>query len=46
MVRKYLPLPPRRDELRYLKFDEQEQEIYNRFFSESQAEFQRFNPEE
>lgn len=37
--KRILALPPRRDELRYLKFDEQEQEIYNRFFSESQAEF-------
>ncbi|TDL28201.1 hypothetical protein BD410DRAFT_824903 [Rickenella mellea] len=34
-----LSLPPRRDELRYLKFDEQEQSIYNEFFKESKAEF-------
>jgi SWI/SNF-related matrix-associated actin-dependent regulator of chromatin subfamily A3 len=34
-----LALPPRRDELRYLKFDEQEQEIYDQFFNESKAEF-------
>jgi SWI/SNF-related matrix-associated actin-dependent regulator of chromatin subfamily A3 len=34
-----LSLPPRRDELRYLKFDEQEQKIYDRFFNESKAEF-------
>jgi SWI/SNF-related matrix-associated actin-dependent regulator of chromatin subfamily A3 len=34
-----LSLPPRRDELRYLKFDEQEQTIYDQFFKESKAEF-------
>lgn len=34
-----LTLPPRRDELRYLKFDEQEQKIYDDFFNESRAEF-------
>ncbi|KAH9176837.1 P-loop containing nucleoside triphosphate hydrolase protein [Lactarius sanguifluus] len=34
-----LTLPPRRDELRYLKFDAQEQEVYDRFFNESKAEF-------
>ncbi|OCH94709.1 hypothetical protein OBBRIDRAFT_722057 [Obba rivulosa] len=34
-----LALPPRRDELRYLKFDEQEQAIYDQFFTESKAEF-------
>ncbi|KAA1467896.1 hypothetical protein DENSPDRAFT_833051 [Dentipellis sp. KUC8613] len=34
-----LSLPPRRDELRYLKFDEQEQGIYDQFFNESKAEF-------
>ncbi|KZP31164.1 hypothetical protein FIBSPDRAFT_724894 [Athelia psychrophila] len=34
-----LSLPPRRDELRYLKFDEQEQAIYDQFFTESKAEF-------
>jgi SNF2 family DNA or RNA helicase len=37
--KKILALPERKDELRYLKFDEEEQEIYNRFFTESQAEF-------
>lgn len=37
--KKILSLPPRRDELRTLKFDEQEQEIYNKFFTESKAEF-------
>jgi SWI/SNF-related matrix-associated actin-dependent regulator of chromatin subfamily A3 len=36
---KILSLPPRRDELRYLKFDEQEQAIYDQFFIESKAEF-------
>jgi hypothetical protein len=36
---KILSLPPRRDELRYLKFDEQEQTIYDQFFNESKAEF-------
>lgn len=34
-----LALPPRRDELRYLKFDKSEQEIYDRYFNESKAEF-------
>lgn len=34
-----LTLPPRRDELRYLKFDEREQQIYDDFFKESRAEF-------
>lgn len=34
-----LALPPRRDELRYLRFDEQEQAIYDQFFNESKAEF-------
>ncbi len=29
---KILSLPPRNDELRYLKFDEQEQRIYDKFF--------------
>ncbi|KAL1748579.1 SNF2 family N-terminal domain-containing protein [Schizophyllum fasciatum] len=37
--RRILNLPPRRDELRYLKFDEQEQTIYDEFFQESKAEF-------
>ncbi|KAH8099375.1 SNF2 family N-terminal domain-containing protein [Cristinia sonorae] len=36
---KILALPPRRDELRYLKFDAQEQAIYDQFFTESKAEF-------
>ncbi|KDQ30973.1 hypothetical protein PLEOSDRAFT_1054121 [Pleurotus ostreatus PC15] len=37
---KVLSLPPRRDELRYLRFDEQEKAIYDQFFHQSQAEFQ------
>ncbi|KAF6766578.1 SNF2 family N-terminal domain-containing protein [Ephemerocybe angulata] len=37
--KKILSLPPRRDELRYLKFDEHEQGIYDQFFTESKAEF-------
>jgi SWI/SNF-related matrix-associated actin-dependent regulator of chromatin subfamily A3 len=37
--RKILSLPPRREELRYLKFNEQEQKIYDHFFNESKAEF-------
>ncbi|CCL98504.1 uncharacterized protein FIBRA_00503 [Fibroporia radiculosa] len=37
--RKILSLPPRRDELRYLRFDEQEQGVYDQFFTESKAEF-------
>ncbi|KAF9015548.1 SNF2 family N-terminal domain-containing protein [Cyathus striatus] len=36
---KILALPPRRDELRYLKFNPQEQQVYDQFFSESKAEF-------
>jgi SWI/SNF-related matrix-associated actin-dependent regulator of chromatin subfamily A3 len=34
-----LALPPRRDELRFLQFDPEEQEIYNQYFQESKAEF-------
>jgi len=34
-----LALPPRREELRLLKFEPQEQEIYDRFFKESKDEF-------
>ncbi|KAG1908274.1 SNF2 family N-terminal domain-containing protein [Suillus fuscotomentosus] len=37
--RRILHLPPRRDELRYLKFDPHEQTIYDQFFLESKAEF-------
>ncbi|KAG7099012.1 hypothetical protein E1B28_000896 [Marasmius oreades] len=36
---KILNLPPRRDELRYLDFDEQEQKIYSHFYNQSKAEF-------
>lgn len=35
-----LALPPRHDELRLLKFDPEEQTIYDEFFNESKAEFQ------
>ncbi|KAG6889912.1 hypothetical protein C0992_003616 [Termitomyces sp. T32_za158] len=34
-----LALPPRRDELRLLKFGPEEQKIYDQFFNESKAEF-------
>lgn len=34
-----LALPPRREELRFLKFEPQEQEIYDKFFKESKEEF-------
>ncbi|THH02609.1 hypothetical protein EW026_g285 [Hermanssonia centrifuga] len=34
-----LSLPPRRDELRYLKFDAHEQALYDEYFTESKAEF-------
>ncbi|KAI0652068.1 SNF2 family N-terminal domain-containing protein [Trametes meyenii] len=37
--KKILSLPSRRDELRYLKFDEHERAIYDHFFNESKAEF-------
>ncbi|PBK61189.1 hypothetical protein ARMSODRAFT_965191 [Armillaria solidipes] len=37
--KRILSLPPRRDELRLLKFDAQEQEIYDQFFTASKAEF-------
>ncbi|THH33466.1 hypothetical protein EUX98_g728 [Antrodiella citrinella] len=40
---KILALPARRDELRYLKFDEQEQAIYDQFFTESKAEFKELS---
>ena len=36
---KILSLPPRKDEIRYLKFDEHEQAVYDQFFTESKAEF-------
>ena len=38
-----LSLPPRRDELRLLRFDEKEQQIYNGFFDESKAEFSQMS---
>ncbi|KZV77672.1 hypothetical protein PENSPDRAFT_567952 [Peniophora sp. CONT] len=38
-----LTLPPRRDELRYLKFDSEEQAVYDRFFNESKAEFRKLS---
>jgi SNF2 family DNA or RNA helicase len=34
-----LNLPPRHDELRYLKFDEKEKEVYDSYYTESKAEF-------
>lgn len=37
--KRILSLPPRRDELRKLHFDPQEQAIYDQFFSASKAEF-------
>lgn len=37
--KRILSLPPRRDELRFLKFDEAEQQLYDQFFTESKAEF-------
>ena len=37
--KRILALPPRHDQLRYLKFDSQEQAIYDKFFNESKAEF-------
>ncbi|EKM61302.1 uncharacterized protein PHACADRAFT_247815 [Phanerochaete carnosa HHB-10118-sp] len=40
---KILDLPPRRDELRFLKFDEHEQSIYDQFFNESKAEFKELS---
>jgi SWI/SNF-related matrix-associated actin-dependent regulator of chromatin subfamily A3 len=36
---KILSLPPRRDELRFLKFAPEEQTIYDEFFKESKSEF-------
>lgn len=41
--RSILALPPRRDELRLLKFDAQEQQIYNDFFQESRDEFKELS---
>ena len=36
---KILALPPRRDELRYLDFDDQERKVYGQFYEQSKAEF-------
>lgn len=41
--KKILALPPRKDELRYLKFNKEEQEIYDQFFNESKAEFKELS---
>ena len=41
--KKILALPPRKDELRYLKFNEEEQGIYDQFFNESKAEFKELS---
>lgn len=38
-----LSLPPRRDELRYLKFDENERKIYDNIFKESRDEFKELS---
>ncbi|THH09193.1 hypothetical protein EW145_g2187 [Phellinidium pouzarii] len=38
-----LSLPPRRDELRLLKFDEREQRIYDEFLKESRDEFKELS---
>lgn len=37
--KKILSLPPRRDELRYLKFETKEQSIYDQIYTESKEEF-------
>ncbi|KAF8323271.1 hypothetical protein DL93DRAFT_2123795 [Clavulina sp. PMI_390] len=34
-----LNLPPRHDEVRYLKFDEEERKVYDSYYTESKAEF-------
>ncbi|KZT02408.1 uncharacterized protein LAESUDRAFT_730152 [Laetiporus sulphureus 93-53] len=41
--KRILSLPPRKDELRYLKFDKHEQEIYDQYFTESKAEFRELS---
>ena len=41
--KKILALPPRKDELRYLEFNKEEQEIYDQFFNESKAEFKELS---
>lgn len=37
--KRILNLPPRHDEVRYLKFDEKEKEVYDSYYTESKAEF-------
>lgn len=37
--KRILDLPPRSDELRYLKFDEKEKEVYQSYYTESKQEF-------
>jgi SWI/SNF-related matrix-associated actin-dependent regulator of chromatin subfamily A3 len=37
--KKILDLPPRHDEVRYLKFDDTEKTVYDSYYSESKAEF-------
>ncbi|KAF8640433.1 hypothetical protein AX17_000098 [Amanita inopinata Kibby_2008] len=37
--KRILYLPPRRDELRFLQFDTEEQAVYDQYFNESKAEF-------
>lgn len=41
--KRILALPPRKDELRELKFNKEEQEIYDQFFNESKAEFKELS---
>lgn len=41
--KKILALPPRKDELRYLRFNKEEQEVYDQFFNESKAEFKELS---
>ncbi|OCB87871.1 hypothetical protein A7U60_g5006 [Sanghuangporus baumii] len=41
--RTILNLPPRRDELRLLKFDEEEQRVYDEFYKESSDEFKQLS---
>ena len=41
--KKILALPPRKDELRFLQFNKEEQEIYDQFFNESKAEFKELS---
>lgn len=37
--KRILNLPPRSDEVRYLKFDEEERKVYDSYYTESKAEF-------